>query len=69
MIDNEDDIPLRFMIEELTPFKNKDKVVWLNHDEEYKIYQTEVSIHGSRGASGSKGNLQQFRKAYVLRVS
>lgn len=68
-IDNSEDIPLRFMIEELTDFKNKDKVVWLNHDDEYKIYNTEVSIHGSRGASGSKGNLQQFRKAYVNSVS
>ena len=69
MIDKEDDIPLRFMIEELTEFKSKDNVVWLKHDDEYKIHQTEVSIHGSRGASGSKGNLQQFRKAYVNSVS
>lgn len=68
MLDGET-IPLKFMIEEQTPFRNKDKVKWLEPDEDFDYYGIEVSQHGARGANGSRGNLQIFRKAYKKSMS
>lgn len=68
MLDGEE-LPVRYMIENQTPFKNKNKVKWLEPDEDYSYYGIEVSQHGSRGANGSRGNLQIFRKAYKKSIS
>lgn len=68
MLDGET-IPLKFMIEEQTPFRNKNKVKWLEPDEDFDYYGIEVSQHGARGANGSRGNLQIFRKAYKKSMS
>ena len=68
MLDGED-LPVRYMIENQTPFKNKNKVRWLEPDEDYDCYGIEVSQHGSRGANGGRGNLQTLRKAYKKSMS
>ena len=68
MLDGEE-LPVRYMIENQTLFKNKNKVKWLEPDEDYSYYGIEVSQHGSRGANGSRGNLQIFRKAYKKSIS
>lgn len=68
MLDGEE-LPVRYMIENQTTFKNKNKVKWLEPDEDFNYYGIEVSQHGSRGANGSRGNLQIFRKAYKKSMS
>ena len=68
MLDGET-LPIRFMIENQTPFKNKKKTKWLEPDEDFDFYGIEISQHGARGANGSRGNLQIFRKAYKKSMS
>lgn len=68
MLDGET-LPLRFMIENQTPFRNKEKAKWLEPDEDFDYYGIEVSQHGARGANGSRGNLSIFRKAYKKSMS
>lgn len=68
MLDGEQ-LPVRYMIENQTYFRNKNKVKWLEPDEDFNYYGIEVSQHGARGANGSKGNLAIFRKAYKKSMS
>lgn len=68
MLDGES-LPIKFMIENQTPFRNKKKTKWLEPDEDFDFYGIEISQHGARGANGSRGNLQIFRKAYKKSMS
>ena len=53
--------PLQYAIEEELGYKNP-RVYWLPEDESLKVYGVEVSMHGDRGANGSRGSLQIFEK-------
>lgn len=53
--------PLQYAIEDLIGYK-KDSVKWLKTDRSYKCFGVEVSLHGSKGASGTKGSLPVFEK-------
>lgn len=68
MIDGEI-LPLRYMIENQTSFKNKDKTKWLEPNEDFNFYGVEISQHGHRGANGAKGSLTTYRKAYKKSMS
>ena len=68
MLDGES-LPIKFMIEHQTPFRNAKKTKWLEPDEDFAFYGIEISQHGARGANGSRGNLQIFRKAYKKSIS
>lgn len=68
-IDNKEGITLKYMLEEFTNLKNKNKYKWLNHDEEKALYNCEISLHGHLGACGSRGNLKTYRNAYKSSMS
>lgn len=60
--------PLKHAVEWLG-LKNKDKIVWLDRDEDFKVAGVELGAHGDKGANGSKGSLQAMEKAYSNSVS
>lgn len=49
--------------------KNKDKFVWLDRDEDYKIANVEVGAHGDKGSNGARGSLRAMESAYGQSVS
>ena len=53
--------PLKYAIEDLLGYKSNN-VHWLETDKSCKFYGVEVSLHGHRGANGSRGNLNIFEK-------
>jgi hypothetical protein len=44
--------------------KNKDKVVFLDRDEDYKIAGIELGAHGDKGPNGSRGSKASIENAY-----
>lgn len=75
MIDGED--PLQYALENLTELskkpgqkkkveqlKQKDKVLFLERDQDFKIAGIECSSHGDKGPNGSRGSMASFEKAY-----
>ena len=53
--------PLQYAIEEELRYKSP-RVFWLPEDQSLRVYGVEVSMHGDRGANGSRGSLQIFEK-------
>ena len=53
--------PLQYAIEEEIGYKNS-RVYWMPEDQSFRIYGVEVSMHGDRGANGSRGSLPIFEK-------
>ena len=51
--------PLKYAIESILGFAT-DKVRWMEKDRSRKFYGVEVSLHGSSGANGGKGNANTF---------
>jgi hypothetical protein len=71
MIDGEN-IPLRYLLNKKSDLQDyaKDKIQWLEPNEEYAMYGVELWHHGDRGAGGSKGNaLQAYHKAHRASIS
>lgn len=61
MLDGVD--PLRYGVEN-SGLNNKDKIKWLQIDEDYKIAGIQLGAHGDRGANGSRGSLRSIEAAY-----
>lgn len=66
-IDGED--PLKYAVESCGKLKNKDKVRWLDRDENYLIAGIQLGAHGDIGANGSRGGLRNIESAYNLSVT
>jgi hypothetical protein len=62
MLDDKD--PLKCLIEDKITLKNPERVNWLERDEDYKVYKSELSSHGDLGANGSRGSLMSLEKSY-----
>lgn len=75
MIDGHD--PLQYALENLTELcekpkqkrkvtqlKDKNKVMFLERDKDFKIAGIECSSHGDKGPNGSRGSMEAFEKAY-----
>lgn len=61
--------PLKFAVEATGLIKNKNKIRWLERDEDFKIADVQLGAHGDKGSNGSRGSLQSMRKAYSNSVS
>lgn len=61
--DNEQD-PLRWAIENLTNIDKKTKIRWLSRDEDFKISGIQLGAHGDKGANGARGSLLSIENAY-----
>lgn len=68
MIDGET-LPVRYMLENQTNFKNANKVKWLEPNDDFDYYSIEISQHGQLGSNGARGNLATYRKAYKKSMS
>lgn len=55
---------LEHLITQMSGLQSGDQVKWLERDEDYKVYQAELSAHGDLGANGSRGSLMSIEKAY-----
>lgn len=53
--------PLQYAIESLLGYMS-DSVKWLKMDEKFNVYGVECSLHGDKGANGSRGSLAIFEK-------
>ena len=53
--------PLQYAIESLLGYMSN-SVRWLKMDERYNVYGVECSLHGDKGANGSRGSLAIFEK-------
>jgi len=62
MLDDKD--PLKSLIVDKISLKSPEKVNWLERDEDYKVFKSELSCHGDLGANGSRGSLKSLEKAY-----
>lgn len=61
--------PLRVLIEGKGGLKNRDRIVWLQRDEDYKIAGHECGAHGDLGSNGAKGSLTSMEQAYGSSIS
>ena len=71
MIDGEK-MPLRYLLNNKSNLQDyaKDKIKWLEPNEEFSMYGCELWHHGDRSSGGSKGNaLQAYHKAHKASVS
>lgn len=59
--------PLKFAVEKCG-LKTKN-VRWLARDEDFKIAEVQLGAHGDKGPNGSRGSLQNIRKAYANSVT
>ena len=59
---------LKYLVEDLCELKSTNQVNWLERDEDYKVYEAELSAHGDLGANGSRGSLNSIEKAYVKAI-
>lgn len=55
--------PLKYAVEKLG-LKNKDKIKWLELDEDYFIARVQCGAHGHKGPKGSRGNLKGMERSY-----
>lgn len=60
--------PLQFAVEKLG-LKAKNKVNWLEMDEDYFIARIQMGAHGHKGPKGSRGTLAGMEKSYGLSVT
>lgn len=62
MISGED--PLKAGLEVIGKLSQKDRLVWLQRDEDYHIAKIECGAHGDVGPNGSRGSLAGMETAY-----
>ena len=55
--------PLKYIVNKLG-LKNKNKVIWLKRDEDFKLAGIQYGAHGDKGGNGSKGTLMGMEMAY-----
>ncbi len=55
--------PLRYGVE-LAGLKNKDRIVWLQRDQDYKVARIQLGAHGDKGPNGSRGSIMGMESAY-----
>lgn len=60
--------PLKYGVEQ-AGLKAKDKVRWLNIDEDYFIAKIQCGAHGHKGPKGSRGTLASMEKSYGQSVT
>lgn len=60
--------PLKYAVEMLG-LKSKEKIKWLNMDEDYFIARIQCGAHGHKGPKGSRGSLKGMEKAYGQSVT
>jgi hypothetical protein len=60
--------PLKYGVE-LYGLKAKDKIRWLNMDEDYFIARIQCGAHGHKGPKGTRGSLVGMEKSYGLSVT
>lgn len=69
MLDGEE-IPLRYLVEREMSEVNFDKIKWLEKNEGYEKYDTELSNHGHISQNGGRGNaLRTYRKIFKSSIS
>lgn len=71
MVDGEK-LPLRYLLNNKSDLQDyaKDKIKWLEPNEEFSMYGCELWHHGDRSSGGSKGNaLQAYHKAHKASFS
>ena len=64
MLDGQD--PLKYGIEEMVGLKKsiREKIRWLDRDEDFFIAKIQLGAHGDKGSNGAKGSLRSMEKAY-----
>jgi hypothetical protein len=55
--------PLRYAVEMLG-LKAKEKIQWLEMDEDYFIARIQMGAHGHKGPKGARGNIRGMEKSY-----
>lgn len=55
--------PLKYLVEKYTQLTSPEKIKWLELDESYEVYGTELGLHGHLGANGARGSLKTFENA------
>lgn len=55
--------PLRYAVDQIG-LNNRDKVVWLSRDEDYKVCGIQLGAHGDLGPNGSRGSVKAMEAAY-----
>lgn len=66
MIDGQD--PLRYGVER-AGLNNKNKITWLQRDDDFTIAGIQLGAHGDKGPNGSMGSLRGMEKAYSKSVT
>lgn len=60
--------PLKYAVEKLG-LKAKEKIQWLDMDEDYFIARIQMGAHGHKGPKGARGNIRGMEKAYGQSVT
>jgi hypothetical protein len=60
--------PLRYAVEG-AGLKHKEKIRWLDMDEDYFIARIQLGAHGHRGPKGTRGSLVGMERAYGISVT
>jgi hypothetical protein len=58
--------PLKFAINNsgILTTTDKERIVWLNRDEDFKIHGIELGAHGDKGSNGTKASMNSLERAY-----
>lgn len=56
--------PLTYGVEKYMDEKAKQKTIWLERDEDFRIAGIECGAHGDKGPNGSRGTLRNLESAY-----
>jgi hypothetical protein len=56
--------PLKYIVEDIIGLECKDQMNWLERDEDYKVYKSELSSHGDLGSNGSRGSLKSIENSF-----
>lgn len=66
LLDGED--PLKFACEKFG-LENKDKIIWLQRDEDFEVGRVSLGSHGDKGANGAKGSIRTLESSHVNSVT
>ncbi len=61
--------PLKYAVEVLFDFKYKDRLLWLERDEDFTVGGYQLGAHGDLGPNGSRGSVPNTRRAYSRSIS
>lgn len=58
---NDEDL-LQYVVENYSDLEDRDAIVWLNRESEYKVGGVHLSQHGDKGSNGSKASMESIEK-------